>query len=188
MSISEDRRSLTTDGRFASLYEEHYAAVLAHCRRRTEVDRADDVAAETFLVVCRKIDEVPSGDQTRPWLFGIAYRALLHQWRTHGRLRRLEGRLASIDLHWSSEPEHYIVARHDSTQVLAAASRLRPIDQEMLRLSLWEELTHAEISVVLGLQPPAVRKRLSRALNNLAREFSRLDGTTPSGASREGTA
>lgn len=59
--------------------------------------------------------------------------------------------------------------------VLEAASRLRRIDREILRLALWEELSHSDIAMVLDVRVDAVRQRLSRALKNLAREFERLE-------------
>lgn len=44
--------------------------------------------------------------------------------------------------------------------VLAA---LDPLDAEVLRLTVWEELTPAEIAVVIGTTSGAVRTRLMRA-------------------------
>ncbi len=40
---------------------------------------------------------------------------------------------------------------------------LEPTDAEVLRLTVWEELTPTEISQVLGVKPGAIRVRLLRA-------------------------
>ena len=69
---------------------------------------------------------------------------------------------------------------------MESASHLKPTDQEILKLSLWEELSHAEISVALDLGPDAVRQRLSRALKNLTKTYNRLEQRTAPAAQEGG--
>lgn len=147
----------------------------AYCRRRTSADRVEDAVAETFLVAWKKIDEVPRTPDSLPWLYAVAYRVLAFQWRRISRRKRLESRLTSLGASWPDQPEDFIVAKYDSRQVLSAASLLKHADREILRLSLWEELSHSQIAVVLDINPDAVRQRLSRALRRLAAEFDRLE-------------
>lgn len=173
---------MTVDPRFADVYRRNYRNIYAYCRRRMDVDRVDDAVAETFLVAWRKRDQLPHGPDALPWLYGVAYRVLLHQWRSAARRNRLRQKVAGIAPDMPALPDQHLVQSQESHMVIQAATRLRPIDQEILRLSLWEELTHAEIAAVLSLEEPAVRKRFSRAVRNLAREFDRLEGrssTTP---------
>lgn len=54
----------TRDERFEGLFGENYPAVRAYALRRAPHDVAQDVAAETFLVAWRRLDEVP-GDALR---------------------------------------------------------------------------------------------------------------------------
>ena len=163
------------DARFVSVYETHLRAVYVYCRRRVAADRVDDVVAETFLAVWRKIDQMPSGDAVLPWLYGFAYRSVLHQWRGSYRRRRLSDRLAALGSETPSPPEELLVVGYESARVLDATSRLKTKDQEVLRLSQWEELSHSEIAAVLDLSVDAVRQRYSRALKQLTREFNRLE-------------
>lgn len=165
----------TDEERFVELYESYHRQVFVYCRRRASAGRVDDAVAETFLVGWKKIDQVPRSSEALPWLYGVAYRVLTSQWRGLARRRRFEDRLASFRMLESKTPEEFIVTRHESRQVLKAASRLKPTDQEILRLSLWEELAHSDIALVLDLKPDAVRKRLSRSLQNLTREYERLE-------------
>ena len=58
--------------------------------------------------------------------------------------------------------------------MIKAASRLRQADQEVLRLTLWEELSHADVAEVLGLEPGTVKQRAFRARRNLAKEYQKL--------------
>lgn len=71
--------------------------------------------------------------------------------------------------------------------VLQASSHLKPIDQEILRLTLWEELSHAEVAVVLGIEAIAVKQRAYRARQNLADEYRKLtEGRQPPAARKGG--
>jgi len=163
------------DTRFIEVYEQFYRHVYGYCRRRTSSDRVDDAVADTFLTAWRKIDEIPPGEECLPWLYGVAYRVLSHQWRGATRRRRLHDRLASMGAEWHTGPEDYIVVRHESQQVLEALARLKTTDQEILRLTTWEELAQKDIAMALGISAEAVRQRLYEARKNLAREYTRLE-------------
>jgi RNA polymerase sigma-70 factor (ECF subfamily) len=54
-----------------------------------------------------------------------------------------------------------------------AIERLRPEDREVLRLVLWEQLTHAEAAVVLGCSVNAVAQRLHTARQRLRADLTR---------------
>lgn len=163
------------DARFIAAYEDHFRAVYVYSRRRLPAERVDDAVAETFLVAWRKIDQMPVDNEVLPWLYGIAYRSILHHWRASGRRRRLSDRLATLGVDFPATPEEVLVSGYESQSVLEAASSLKATDQEILRLSLWEELAHSEMAVVLGLSVDAVRQRYSRAVKNLTREFNRME-------------
>ncbi|MGH8872304.1 MAG: RNA polymerase sigma factor [Acidimicrobiia bacterium] len=142
--------------RFIEIYRRFAKPIQASCARRTAGSQVADAVAETFLVAWRRIDQVPDGETTLPWLYGVAYRVLSHQWRHKGRTGRLIKRLQGLaDLEGLS-PEVLLVRSEEHRVVLAASARLRPIDQEILRLTLWEELSHADVAIVLGIQVAAV--------------------------------
>ncbi len=164
------------EARFVRIYDEHFRSVYVYCRRRVPADQVDDVVADTFLTAWRKIDEVPSGDESLRWLYGVAHRVLLHQWRGSSRRKRLRSKLVSLGVEPEKPPEAFVVASEETRMVWDALSRLKSTDQEILRLSLWEELPHPEIAEVLGMGADAVRKRFSRALKSLTREFTKLEG------------
>lgn len=72
--------------RFEQLYRETYPALLGHLLRRVSgPTAAADVLAETYLVAWRRIQDVPVGGDARPWLFGVARRALANHERSPGR-------------------------------------------------------------------------------------------------------
>lgn len=167
-----DIRSGTTEAEraFEALYAAHHRSVLAYCARRAPRWDAWDAAAEVFLVAWRRIDAVPPGDQALPWLLGVAYRVLSNQRRSTARRQRLAERAVSSGIapQW---PDEMVVQGEEAEEVSRALRRLRPIDQEILRLSHWEELSPSQIAEVLHLSRAAVDQRLSRAKRRLAGEL-----------------
>ncbi len=143
---------------------EHYVA------RRVPAAEVDDLVAEVFAVAWRKRDEVPT-QRPLPWLYGVAWRVVQHGWRSGGRWRRLRSKVrsepsvsaASAAEEWHRSDEH--------RRAVDAARRLSPDDQEILRLTLWEELSPADAGAVLGISGDAAKKRASRARRRLAEAY-----------------
>ena len=79
-----------------------------------------------------------------------------------------------------------VVGNEKYRLVIQASSRLRPIDQEVLRLTLWEEMSHADVAAVLGIGLAAVKQRAYRARRNLATEYQKLTNQPQPPAARKG--
>lgn len=144
---------------FDRLYREFGPDVLAFCRRRVAPDAADDATAETFLVVWRRLSEVPRSP--RGWLLGIARLTLANQRRS---VRRREALIARVSWERSAEG-----TSADPRPVLDALGRLSELDQEALLLSAWDGLSSNEAAQVVGCTPAAFRLRLHRARRRLER-------------------
>ncbi|MBT8166405.1 MAG: sigma-70 family RNA polymerase sigma factor [Acidimicrobiia bacterium] len=162
------------EAEFRMLYDRHYDAIHSYFLRRTDTSSAPDLTAEVFLVAWRRIDDVPRGEDTLLWLYGVAANMAAHHRRSSARGARLETRLRSVPSNGTEEPEPQVVRRAEYDQVLAATARLRPADQEILRLAAWEELPHDQISRLLGCSVAAVDQRIHRAKKRLAKEFARV--------------
>jgi RNA polymerase sigma-70 factor (ECF subfamily) len=158
--------------KFLELYEAHSEQVYAYLKRRTDTATAQDCAADTFLVVWRRLDDIPK-DKEIQWIYGVARRVLANRRRSKERSRRLDEKLASVGTNPGPTPEMIVVRRQEDEELLAAVGRLRHQDQELLMLATWEELPHAEIAQMLGCSRHAVDQRLYRATKRLARELAR---------------
>ena len=163
------------DARFEALFRAHYGDVLAYAVRRCPSRQdAEDVAAETFTVAWRRLNELPPGDRTRLWLFGTARLVRLNhrrdRHRRDGLVRRLRG---SIPVPGADEPGAEL---EDSERIRRALAQLPERDREVLQLHVWEELNAEQISQVLEVSPQAVWKRLQRARDRLT---ARLDHDPP---------
>jgi RNA polymerase sigma factor (sigma-70 family) len=159
---------------FRRMYETYYSQVVAYARRRLAPQEAEDLVADTFLVAWRRFDDMPRDDLALPWLYGVARRTLSQSTRTSRRRDRLVARISSFrtidnagDLTTDSVDDRQLVH--------LALSKLRPQDQEVLRLAEWEQLEHAEIALVLGCSPNAVAIRLHRAHRRFAEALAAVD-------------
>jgi RNA polymerase sigma-70 factor (ECF subfamily) len=175
------------EARFVEIYRRYSRPIQAYCARRTTPSQIADAVSEVFLVTWRRIDQVPEGEAALPWLYAVAFRVLSHQWRHQARSRRLMQRLQGLAEVESLSPDVVLLRSEEHRQVLAATARLRPIDQEILRLTLWEELSHADVAVVLGIEVAAAKERAYRARRNLAAEYQKLtEGHQPPAARKGG--
>lgn len=155
----EDRRA-----RFEQLYETCSPDIAMYALRRIDRETAKDVVSETFVVAWRRIDDVPA--EPLPWLYGVARRVLANQRRSSRRLSALRLRL---------EPETTSAPELNDALLQEAFSRLSEADREILALVAWEGLTPTQAAAALGLKASAVRLRLHRARQRLAKAL----GTGP---------
>ncbi len=164
--------------RFREIYAANQRPILGYFLRRTDATTARDGAAETFLVAWRRIDEVPDDDRCLLWLYGVARKVLANQRRSRKRFAALGKKLNQVGPAEDSSPEVVVLRRAQDEEMLAAVDRLRPEDQEILRLAVWEELPHAQIGEIVGTSPHAITQRLHRIGKQLARDLKRPTQTT----------
>jgi RNA polymerase sigma-70 factor (ECF subfamily) len=155
-----------TDAR-QQLFEQIAAEVVEPVRRyalrRTDPDTADDVLADTLLVVWRRLDEVPP-DGRLPWCYAVAARSLANINRSARRQRNLAQRIVRLD----PPSDTFDAAELPDPDVHRALATLRADDRELLRLWAWEDLSPGDIAIVVGLSANAVRIRLHRARRRFA--------------------
>jgi RNA polymerase sigma-70 factor (ECF subfamily) len=119
------------------------------------------------------------------WLYGVARRVISDRQRSIRRRERLLARLLSFGQKEEAEEPAGMV-EHSAVQ--SALARLRPADQELLRLAEWEELTTSELASVLRCSKNAVAIRLHRAHRRFARALASADAEGASAWQPEGSA
>ena len=161
----------SADVRFRTIYDDNFEAMRSYCVRRVPVSDVNDVLSDLFLVVWRKIDQVPQGDEARRWLYGVARRVVSNSERSRRRGSRLFFKAVGRRGFDAPDPEALVLESDLAGEVMAAMQRLRPADQEILRLRVWEELASADIGAVVGMSAAAVDTRLSRIRKSLRRSL-----------------
>lgn len=156
------------DERFRRIYSAHFGAVRNYCFRRLAPPDANDATAEVFLVAWRRIDSVPADEAALPYLYGIARNIVANVQRSRNRRGRLRAKVSAMAAPVAIGPETQVVQRDEARRVIAALEELNAVDQELLRLRAWEQLSNAEIATITGLSKRAVETRLTRARKKLA--------------------
>lgn len=139
MSTKETKQD--REARFSRLYELAYTDVLRFIQRRAGPDHAEDIVHEAFLVAWRRLDDLPAkpGD-ARAWLFATARNCLLNNQRGQVRQGALAVRVAAQTPTFTDAEADLT---HQRIDLAAAWQRLRPEDQEVLALAIWEDLPAA---------------------------------------------
>jgi RNA polymerase sigma factor (sigma-70 family) len=154
-----DSNQPAANERFHDFYQERFRDVSGFVRRRVRASDASDVIAQVFSVAWRRFEHIPLPPEDRLWLFGVARRTIADHRRARFRRFQLHQRLSE-----QIRPSSF---QADVDPLLArveiAIGRLRPKDREVLRLVLWDDLTHAEAATILGCTPNAVELRFRRA-------------------------
>ena len=117
---------------------------------------------------------MPSGERSRAWLFGVAYRVVGNQYRSRRRRISLTSRLAAL----GTGRGRVVVEPSPVGEVemlLLALDGLSPTDRELLQMLSGDGLTRSEIGHVLGIKENAVDQRLHRARSRLKRCFDLLN-------------
>ncbi|MFZ1997249.1 MAG: sigma-70 family RNA polymerase sigma factor, partial [Solirubrobacteraceae bacterium] len=133
MRDTEPRRA-----RFNALFREHHPAIQAYARRRVPPGGVDDIVSETFLIVWRRLDDVP--EAPLPWLLAVARNVVGTEWRGVARRERL----------WLKAQSRHVegcdpgAPESEDGRVLAALAVLKERDREALTLVAWDGLTPAQ--------------------------------------------
>ncbi len=158
--------------RFPSFYKSTFSDIYAYAARALAPDQSeiDDVVAEVYLVVWRRIDELPPAPQDRLWLFGVARNVVRNTKRSTNRrlllLHRIHRQPRVPD--GSSEPS--------DVDVTAALRNLSPNEREVMQLVIWDGLSVAETAEVLSCSVNVVQVRLHRARKRLTRRLRAASG------------
>lgn len=168
--------------RFEQMYVAHRDAIWSYVLRRVTRDEVDDAVAEVFTVAWRRMDQFPMPDEQLPWLYGIGRNVVRNTRRASNRRNRLRRKVTALPPEDSPSSDLQVVRNFEDTELLTAVSRLKPIDQELLRLRTWEELPIKDIAVVVGMSSKSVESRLVRIRKSLARMLA-VPASPPHGVS-----
>ncbi|WP_098247808.1 RNA polymerase sigma factor [Streptomyces formicae] len=165
---------MSDDEDFAAAYREHYWAVSRYVARRHGGPTSDteEVVADVFAVAWRRRADLPPF--ALPWLYGVARHCLANAVRGYGRRRRLVERLGNDEARHRRDVVAGPEADRPGDWVHEALNLLSASDQEVLRLTAWEELGTEELAVALGCGTRAAAMRLHRARRRLRAEIDRM--------------
>jgi len=155
------------DESFRRIYSSHVRKVTAFALKRCSPEDAAEAVSETFLIVWKKMDQVPDGVEALPWIYGVCRNVIRNRLRMNFRAKRLG---SSLKQHFvEREPDSSVVEiNHDVEKALRT---LKDSEREILQLAIWDDLKPKEIAIVLGEPQAAVRVKLHRARKKLAEKL-----------------
>jgi RNA polymerase sigma-70 factor, ECF subfamily len=147
---------------FQTLVDAHGAELLAHARRLTDADRAEDVVQEALLRALRAYPRLRHGDHLRAWLHRITFTVAMdaHRAARHEVLVADTPTLVAED----ADP-----LSADAFEALIAG--LSHPARDALRLRFVDDLEYDAIAARLDTTSAAARQRVSTAIR-LLRERS----------------
>lgn len=145
---------------FEELTERWHPPLWNYLRRVSGADdAAKDVAQDVWLRVLRGIARLRDGSRLRPWLFGIARRALMDRLR-----QQYAGVVDSdIDVADLAADQTTDSLEQDIADMEHELERLPVTEREVLTLFYLRELSLAEVAEVLAVPVGTVKSRLYRA-------------------------
>jgi RNA polymerase sigma-70 factor (ECF subfamily) len=140
---------------------------------------ADDLLQTTFLKVHRARAEYRIGAPVRPWVFTIAARVGLDEYRRRGRRpemtddQSMERATSAVAMERAAKTD--LAERADIAAHVRSALEILPDSQrEVVMLHRYEGFTFAEIGKMLGLSEGAAKLRAFRAYERLRERLAPL--------------
>jgi RNA polymerase sigma-70 factor, ECF subfamily len=158
---------------FGVLYDQHAPWLLLRLRQRTaDLDLADQVAQETFLVVWRDAGRFQGRGEVGAWIWGIAIRRLLDVQRGDAAQGRLAGLLGRRRIPAAASAEEQVLSTLEQRDVIRALNRLAPELQAVLQATVLDGLSTREAADLLGIPAGTVKTRAMRARARLRQELA----------------
>lgn len=153
--------------------DRHFAAVYRFSRRRLpDAASAKDITQRVFLACLEASERIESTTRMRVYVLGIARNLVLRLFRDANRQARDGALEASV-----VSPSRVAAEREEQALLRAAMAALPDDLRNTLELHYWDELTTAEIGVLLGVAPGTIKWRLSRGRALLRQRIAEMSAT-----------
>ena len=152
---------------FEVLYTDLAPAVTSYLRLHGAVE-PDDLASETFIGVFTGLagfrgDE----DGLRAWVFTIAHRRLVDDWRRRSRRPQVTDDGTDLSSHVGGDVEDDVLLRVGTESVHRLCAELPDDQRTVLLLRILADLTVEQVAQVMGRSVPSVKALQRRGLRAL---------------------
>ncbi|MBR4729688.1 MAG: sigma-70 family RNA polymerase sigma factor [Prevotella sp.] len=141
------------------LYEQYRPQLLSVCREYAKGDDvAEDLLHDAFIVILTSLDQLRDTDKLESWMTSIV-RNVGYHYREH--LNKEQAALQQMVSENLVTEETTLIPDYEQLQSLV--KQLPKGYQQVFRLSVFEGLSHQEISQLLGIAPHSSSSQLSHA-------------------------
>jgi RNA polymerase sigma factor (sigma-70 family) len=163
----------------SDLFKRHFAGLYRFFVTKVDAE-AEDLIQKTLMACVRYQNSLEEVTSFRAYLFTVARNQLYRHLRRH-RAEEVDFATHSVaDL--GPSPTTLLAERQRDRQLLGALRSLPVESQVLLELHYWEELTTAELAVVLEVPHGTAKTRLRRAKQLLTAAFDAAPEPEPSDA------
>ena len=158
---------------FAALYDRHSRSAYSVAHKLTgERQGAEDLVQDAFLKVWRSADRYrPQRGSVRTWILSVVRNQGIDQLRTRASRRRMQEKVeASAPRYEPSEAFAQVWRDVRLGRVREALDALPHLQQQVLELAHFSDLTHTEIAERLQLPPGTVKGRMRLGLKKLRKD------------------
>jgi RNA polymerase sigma factor (sigma-70 family) len=152
---------------FEVLYRDLAPSVTGYLRLHGAAE-PDDVASETFIGVFTGLAKF-SGDEDalRAWVFTIAHRRLVDDWRRRSRRPQLADDPSDLTSHVGGDVEDDVLTRIGADTVQQLCGLLPEDQRSVLLLRILADLTIEQVAEVMGRSVASVKALQRRGLRSL---------------------
>src|SRR3954463_5053106 len=174
---------------FEVLYRDLAPAVTGYLRMHGAAD-PDDLASETFLGVFTGLTGFRGDeDALRAWVFTIAHRRLIDDWRRRSRRPQVADDDTELAGHLGGDVEDDVLLRVGTEKVHRLCAELPDDQRTVLLLRILADLTVEQVAHVMGRSVASVKALQRRGLRALRDRIENAPekvgaGAHPSGAFR----
>lgn len=135
----------------------------------------DDTVQETFLKAMKTYDRFTfkSEGELKSWLLTVCRNVIIDGFRSQKNTLSIEAN--EIDIPDGNNAEEWLEVQMSQTQELEKIKKvlttMKPIEQELIRLRVFEEMEFNQIAVALDSNEAAVKMRYYRAIGRLKEEI-----------------
>ena len=166
LATMSDSSAIDVRAEIEVLFSLHHAEIYAYLARMVrEPELAADLAQDTFVKAYRAYDSLEDRDHARAWLYQIAHRVALDEFRRRKIIRFLP---------WTGESrgaapsaEHLALEGRFSGDMERALRKMPERQRSALLLAELHDLTGLELAAALGVSHVAARALLTRARESL---------------------
>jgi RNA polymerase sigma factor (sigma-70 family) len=159
-------------GAFDQLYRTYHGRIWRFLVRLSGPS-AEDLFQETWVAAARHVHHLREDTTLLPWLFTIARNKHRNGQRAWARQSKQRNLLGQATANGQPSLDDVVDSRRRAVETQAALASLPVAHREVLLLCVVEDLENTAVAEILGCTSAVVRKRLSRARQELSRLVGR---------------
>ena len=159
--LKPNKRKNHFEEQISIVYKELYKFIYSIIKNQ---NLAEDILQQTLMKAYEKFDTIQDIKKFKSWIFTIAKNESLSCIRKYNREIPSEDTYLEL-VGGSSEdiPEELLIKREIKEQVREAIKMLNPVDQEIIYLRYYYDLSLNEIALILNLNENTVKTKHKRA-------------------------